>query len=642
MRLLNPFFWLFLLFFLPNLRAQQHVNMSLLSNWHDPTMPASPQGYRYSDSWGYAANGREYAIIGSARFIHVFDVTEPTNPVEVLRHDGGTSTTWREFRTFGHYLYCITDATEEGLRIFDLSPLPAAPVEVYHSSTFFARCHMLEVDEANQRLYCCGANTQISGIIVLDLSTTPQAPTLLASVSLPAGYVHDCYVRNHIVYASHGFTGLYIYNFAMPQTPVTLGSLTSYIDQGYNHSSWLNDAGTHLVMTDETKTKRVKLVDVTDPTDLMVTDTFKSNLLLNSDSSIAHNPYIRDNLAYLSYYHDGVNVWDISNPRDVQRIGYYDTEPANAFYSGYLGPWGIYPYLPSGNIIVSDLMRGLFLLKLDSKCGPPVHFTIGTVQNKSAALDWNDVPGASQYRVRYKAAQQSSWTVLTTPGSQVTLSGLTPGSNYQVQVAANCPYGWSDYAKLYNFTTVGTPVCVAPDGLSVTGLSPTMATVGWNAVPGATSYRFDYIRTGDVYWTIKNVTQPTITLPNLQPGAVYKYRITTRCNFLQYSPPTAIKTFQTPSSVLETGAGDSDESYAEGSIYPNPVTDWLHVNWPLATEAPIDIVIADLTGKTLLTASFTTADGDHFIFDMEKFPAGVYICSVKSGDSSIVEKICKN
>src|SRR5690606_38295279 len=64
----------------------------------------------------------------------------------------------------------------------------------------------------------------------------------------------------------------------------------------------------------------------------------------------------------ISYYHDGVQVYDISDPRNPVRAGFYDTYPENTNFSGFQGCWGVYPYLPSGNIIASDITHGLFVL----------------------------------------------------------------------------------------------------------------------------------------------------------------------------------------------------------------------------------------------------------------------------------------
>ena len=70
-----------------------------------------------------------------------------------------------------------------------------------------------------------------------------------------------------------------------------------------------------------------------------------------------HNVYVRPgtNLVFMSYYVDGTRVLDISNPNIPIEVGYFDTTDLNGLYDGN---WGTYPFLPSGNIISSDINSG--------------------------------------------------------------------------------------------------------------------------------------------------------------------------------------------------------------------------------------------------------------------------------------------
>ena len=74
---------------------------------------------------------------------------------------------------------------------------------------------------------------------------------------------------------------------------------------------------------------------------------------------MAHNGIIKGNLAFIPYYHDGLRVFNISDPSNPIQIWEYDTYIPNNHIS-YKGAWGVYPYLPSGNIIVSDMQTGIY------------------------------------------------------------------------------------------------------------------------------------------------------------------------------------------------------------------------------------------------------------------------------------------
>ena len=54
-------------------------------------------------------------------------------------------------------------------------------------------------------------------------------------------------------------------------------------------------------------------------------------------------------------------ITDISHPNNPIEVGHYDTYPQGSG-NGFYGCWGVYPYLPSGNILASDMQNGLFVL----------------------------------------------------------------------------------------------------------------------------------------------------------------------------------------------------------------------------------------------------------------------------------------
>merc|ERR1712031_143001 len=85
--------------------------------------------------------------------------------------------------------------------------------------------------------------------------------------------------------------------------------------------------------------------------------------------SIDHNLYIRGDRAYLANYVSGLRILDAedlttsTNAANGEReLGFFDTSPN---YSGvrFNGAWSNYPFFPSGNIVVSDIETGLFMLK---------------------------------------------------------------------------------------------------------------------------------------------------------------------------------------------------------------------------------------------------------------------------------------
>ncbi len=140
--------------------------------------------------------------------------------------------------------------------------------------------------------------------------------------------------------------------------PIPLGSLEFYPDKGYNHSGWLSEDAKTYVLCDETKSMRVKVLDVSDLSDIKVASLFTTGFY---DETLPHNVILKNGIAYVSYYNDGLQIYDVRNVNLPKRVGYYDS------YQGsniglYRGVWGVYSNLPSGRLLISDRKNGLFLL----------------------------------------------------------------------------------------------------------------------------------------------------------------------------------------------------------------------------------------------------------------------------------------
>ena len=340
------------------------LHLKTVGHWDDNTLPLR-FGLAYNDVWGYTdSTGAEYAIIGTVEKVFFYKIDSASGSLTYVDEvAGGTQSLWRDIKTYDHYAYAVADEHSEGLMIIDLQYLPDSVHLSLQTTSFFNRSHNIFIDTAQAKLYAVGNVSPTGNVVILDLST-PDNPTQLAEPALSGGYAHDLYVIKDTAYCNHGNNGLYVYDMSTPASPVLLGSLTSYPQSGYNHACWRNEAGTHLAFTDETHNKGVKLADVSDLTNIFVTDVFRSALLAPADTaSIAHNPIIKGDSLYLSYYHDGIQVFNIFNPDSVYRVAYYDTYPTNTDYSGYDGAWGVYPLLPSGRILGSDILNGLYVLE---------------------------------------------------------------------------------------------------------------------------------------------------------------------------------------------------------------------------------------------------------------------------------------
>jgi choice-of-anchor B domain-containing protein len=350
--------------------AQLQWNIKMLGHWDDDSIPESWAG-AFSECWGYAAQGREYAFIGSTQGTYFFDVTDASVPVQIgyfTTRDTATLVVNKDYATYGHYLYAVSDQGDNALQIFDLQYLPDSVSLVYESDALSRRCHTVFVERG--RLYMC-SNTRFDysvGPMDIFSLADPLNPALLGTVWNPGfSFVHEVFVMNDTAYCANGNDGLWIYDVRNPVSPHLISILDDYPEAGYNHSAWLTADGKTMVFTDENRGKGVKIYDMADIYDPQLVSMVRSNLLQVDDptgpfGSMAHNPYIVGNSLLVSWYHDGVAVFDISDPSRPVRTGLYDTHPQDTIYYGSKGCWGLYPFLPSGNIIASDIDNGLFIL----------------------------------------------------------------------------------------------------------------------------------------------------------------------------------------------------------------------------------------------------------------------------------------
>ena len=347
------------------LSAQDSLNMRKMAQ-------IDTMGTEHNDIWGYKWGAKEYAVIGSNTKINIVDVSDCGDPEVVHQWEDPPTVTWRDFKDYQDYIYAICDgsACSEGLQIINKNTYAQSS-----STADFVRAHNLFVDEKAGRLYVAGSNTNSRGLTVYDLTEDAGNPTLLKKVNFQTvtgtgmnWYVHDVYVRNDTAYCSHGAISTsaawdmsdldnveQLYEWETP-------------DGGYNHSSWVDPEGNYEYMVRETFGAEMIVLDISDFSNVENVGTFQHNIhtpVGSSPNSMIHNPFVHLDRLFMSHYHDGVKVLDISDRENPELLAYYDTYPTNnGSYGSFHGCWGIYPFLPSGCIVAADIESGLFTFRL--------------------------------------------------------------------------------------------------------------------------------------------------------------------------------------------------------------------------------------------------------------------------------------
>ena len=329
-------------------------NLELLST----ISPRSNDDFNYNDIWGYVHNGREFAIVGAFDGTYFVDVTDPRNP-EVVDFVGGARSVWRDIKTYGDYAYITHDANENGfdkpgIQIVDLSNLPnnVMLVNTFSEQMPSGVAHNLYID--GHHAWVAGARENDQAL-VLDLAD-PRNPVVAAAYSDP--YWHDIVVNNGMVFGSALDKGIHLMDGTDPADLREI-SLTGY-PGNFTHNMWPTADNLFLVVTDERNGAPLRFWDISNPLEPEQVASYSV-----PGQAVAHNAHVLGEYAYVSYYWDGLKIFDISRREAPVEVAHYDTYPDDEFGRGrgFDGAWGVYPNLPSGNILVSDMKYGLFVLR---------------------------------------------------------------------------------------------------------------------------------------------------------------------------------------------------------------------------------------------------------------------------------------
>ncbi len=438
-----------MLLFIPILMFAQN-NVTLLSNLNQHSTGD------YNDIWGYVdGSGNEYALLGCESGTSIVNVTDPTNPSEVA-FISGTPSIWRDIKTWGTYAYIVSDQTSDGLQIVDLSQLPTTATLVAQLNTWFNRAHNIFID--NGFAYVIGTEGG-GGMHILDLSN-PTSPTQ-TSYYTGSGYIHDVYVWDDTVVVCDGSSQIYqlidVTNKSNPQVVSSSASLPGI----YAHSGWMTEDKRFFYACEEFNVRDLTIWDLQDRStwDLTV-----SSWQLPTGSSIIHNCFILGNYAHISYYTSGYVVLDISDPANPQVAGQYDTYPANDGGT-YNGAWGCYPFLPSGNTLISDISTGLYVLHFDGVTPVELISFTANVDGKNVELDWSTATETndSGFEIQKKSGKDFH-TIAFVKGAGTTTQSqnysyadkdLTPG-NYTYRLKQ------VDYDGKYDYSEEVTAEILAP------------------------------------------------------------------------------------------------------------------------------------------------------------------------------------
>ncbi len=339
-----------------------------------------------SDIWGWTdpSNGNEYALVGLTNAVAFVNITNPVNPSILGRLESSAGTNfWRDVKVYNNHAFIVADGVgPHGMQVFDLTRLRnvANAPETFSADAIYSgvgSCHNIVINESEAVAYliACGT-TNGGGPIFIDISD-PVNPTFLGDYTA-TGYSHDAqvvtyngpdieHIGKEIYVGSNGNTDKVVILDVTDKTNIIPLSDFTYPQTAYAHQGWFTEDHRYFILGDEldessfgfnTKTLIFDFSDLDNP--------ITSSTYSGPTQAIDHNGYVKGNKFFLANYTAGMRVLDITNiasaSNAMTEVGYFDTFPSSDSAT-FSGAWSLYPYFPSGNIVIGDIEGGLFIVR---------------------------------------------------------------------------------------------------------------------------------------------------------------------------------------------------------------------------------------------------------------------------------------
>ncbi len=338
---------------------------------------------RGNDIWGWtdSASGKEYAIMGLDNGTAFIDISDPNNMRYLGKLPTATvSSGWRDIKVYQDHAFVVSEASGHGMQIFDLTRLrtisnPPQTFDADASYDGFGNAHNIVINEDTGFAYVVGTDRGDAfngGAHFINIQD-PKNPVAAGGYG-DNGYSHDAQVVTYNgpdadytgreIYIGSNENVVIIADVTDKENPTNISSV-SYPNRAYTHQGWFSEDQQYFILGDEVDeidfgfNTRTLLFDFTDLDNPVLHDSYAG-----PTTAIDHNGYVKGNEYFLSNYTAGVRILDISGIADksISETHFFDTFTSSNGPQ-FSGVWSVYPYFESGNIIVSDINSGLFVIK---------------------------------------------------------------------------------------------------------------------------------------------------------------------------------------------------------------------------------------------------------------------------------------
>ncbi|PQB05635.1 choice-of-anchor B family protein [Aureitalea marina] len=332
-----------------------------------------------NDCWGWTDpdTGKEYALMGLRNGTGFVDISSPDLPVYLGKLPTATVPSgWRDIKVYGNHAFIVSEAPDHGMQVFDLTRLRNAETNSTFEAdavyTEFGNAHNIVINESTSFAYVVGSQTFNGGPHFIDISD-PINPQPAGGYDMD-DYSHDAQVvtysgpdAEHLgkeIFIGSNTNEVVIVDITDKENPLQLSSI-SYPQLGYTHQGWFSNDQQYFLLGDELDEIEFGINSRTLVFDLADLDNPEIHTeYLGSTSAIDHNGYVRGNRFYQANYTAGMREIDLSglSGGNLEETGFFDTYPEDNNPT-FRGTWSVYPFFGSGNIILSNIGEGLFIIR---------------------------------------------------------------------------------------------------------------------------------------------------------------------------------------------------------------------------------------------------------------------------------------
>ena len=351
------------------------------------------------------------AVMGSynCKGAFIFDITNPDAPVLANWYNPSPTQQFLEAIIVGNRGYFGSGTGGGGVHIVDLTnpyqPVLLGIVDSTRGGGHNSIHEMVVFNQNGQTFLIENLNSFSSKILKIINVTNPAAPVFVRNLNpTEPSWVHAMVVKGDRLFTSGwgnstpGRTEIYNISNIATTAPVLLGFIADIGTAGNNmHSAWPSEDGNYLYSARETSSSSgpnagdIRVYNITDPgTPLLIRKLRSDALGLNA--STPHNPVVKGNKLYVSWYQAGLQVFDLTVQDNPIRVGEYDTYAAvrtdeeieqqarelakydpsdivcgrvmslDLSVDGYNGAWAVYPFLGEDKVLIGDMLTGLYVV----------------------------------------------------------------------------------------------------------------------------------------------------------------------------------------------------------------------------------------------------------------------------------------